>query len=89
MSDVSDEDVPRFEFDAEGHLTLSFGLYNEGWREAVCVECGEPIPWVLDMFSFKHNGRGGFDLGHASCLWTPEGFDRPKARSLHISRDAS
>lgn len=72
---------PRFEFDAEGHLTVSFGLYNEDWREAICCECGEPIRWVLDMFSFRHNSRGGYDLGHASCLWTPEGFKKPKRRA--------
>lgn len=74
-------DDPDLSFDDEGRLVLSFGLHNASWREAVCCECGEPIRWVLDMFSFKHNDRGSFDLGHAWCLWTPEGFDRARAKS--------
>lgn len=82
---VSGENQPLIKFDAEGRLTLSFGLYNERWREPVCVECGEPIRWVLDMFSFQQNRHGGYDLGHAWCLWTPEGFEEPQQKAEAVS----
>jgi hypothetical protein len=86
VAPVSDEiQDPLLSFDAEGQLQLWFGLMNERFREAMCCECGEPIQWVLDMFSFKHNDRGSFDLGHAWCLWTPEGFDNAKARASEAS----
>jgi len=77
-------DQPDLRFDEAGRLVLSFGLYNEGFREALCCECGQPIQWVLDMFSFKHNDRGGFELGHAWCLWAPEGFTRAKAKASDL-----
>jgi hypothetical protein len=85
MTNNGDNVEPLIQFE-DGRLTLSFGLYNESWREAICCECGQPIKWVLDMFSFKHNDRGGFDLGHAWCLWTPEGFDRAKAKASQNGR---
>jgi hypothetical protein len=44
--------------------------------EAVCPKCGEPIRWVLDMFSFTTgmDETHPFTLTHARCAWTPEGF---------------
>lgn len=64
-------DTFRFEFDPDGTLRMRG---RDGWQEAVCCECGEPIRWVLDMFSFKNTGDASFALGHARCLWTREAF---------------
>lgn len=88
MADPIESQDPLLTFE-HGGLALSFGLYNERFREAICCECGEPIRWVLDMFSFKHNERGGFDLGHAWCLWTPEAFDTGKAKAEHSGRHSA
>lgn len=79
--EVVNEQFPTLAFDDDGRLTLSFGSMNERYAEPYCCECGQPISWVLDMFSFKHNGRGGYDLGHAWCLWTPAAFEKFKAKA--------
>lgn len=66
-----------FGFDAGGRFVVDRPL-GEVPREPVCCECGEPIAWVLDMFSFKAT-TGRWLLGHARCLWTDDAFDREKA----------
>ena len=60
----------RFEFDDEGVLRLRG---RDGWREAICPVCHEPIRWALDMFSFSTGDD--HTLQHARCAWTPEAFD--------------
>lgn len=75
------EKVPVFTFDKHGHLSLDFGLWNDGWREAICPKCHTPIRWVLDMASFTSVEPHGHLLAHARCVWLPEAFlrqvDRP------------
>jgi hypothetical protein len=67
-------DPMRFEFNAAGELELN-GRDHEPW-EANCAVCGEPIRWVLDMFSFTtHPHR----LAHARCAWTKEAFATQRA----------
>lgn len=61
----------RLEFDANGHLFIEG---RDGWQEAVCVICDEPIRWCLDMFSFTTGFPHG--LAHARCVWTGEAFLR-------------
>lgn len=74
---------PLLQIDEQtGELTLDFGLHMENFNEAKCSECGKPIRWVLDMFSFKTNGRGTFSLGHARCLWTKNGFRTQEALAV-------
>lgn len=73
--------LPDFYIDNDGRLVMSFGLYHEQFVEPLCCECGQPVRWVLDMFSFKSSGRGDFLLGHAECLWTSDGFDKARARA--------
>jgi hypothetical protein len=62
-------DTFRFEFDEDGHFVLQG---REGWREPICVICGKPIAWVLDMFSFTTGPP--YRLGHARCLWQDSAF---------------
>lgn len=66
-------DPHRFDF-YDGRLVMEG---REGWQEAVCPICDEPIRWCLDMFSFTT----GYPhmLAHARCVWTPEAFDRELA----------
>lgn len=73
-------DPMRFEFDDDGVLHLRG---REGWREAVCPKCDDPIRWVLDMASFLTLEDGSYRLAHARCAWIPEAFDaeRKKAQS--------
>ena len=54
---------------------------RDGWREPVCPECGDPIRWVLDMASFRHDGGRGYVMCHARCVWTPEAFRREARRA--------
>lgn len=61
----------RLEFDDDGTL---WQRGREGWREPVCGVCDDPIRWVLDMASFKHEADG-FVMCHARCVWTKEAFD--------------
>ena len=63
-------DPQRFVF-RDGQL---WHLGREGWREAVCPVCNEPIQWCLDMFSFTTGWP--HILAHARCVWTPEAFER-------------
>lgn len=75
-------DVFRFEFreeDGEEHLRLEG---RDGWREAVCPICHEPIKWVLDMFSFTTGYP--YRLAHARCVWEPEAFERESTVSLMV-----
>ena len=71
-------DPQRFEFRADGAL---WHLGRDGWQEAICPLCHEPIQWCLDMFSFTT----GFPhrLAHARCVWTPEAFEREIERAAH------
>jgi hypothetical protein len=69
----------RLEFDEDGTLRLRG---SNGWREAKCVTCGEPIRWVLDMASFVNQRDGSFALAHARCAWLPEAFDDQKKRAM-------
>lgn len=63
-------DIFRFEFWPDGTLRL---LGYDGWREAVCSVCHEPIQWILDMFSFRSDPPG-HSLAHARCVWTKNAF---------------
>ena len=54
---------------------LTLDLFEDrDTTEPLCVECGEPIRWVLDMMSFKHLGGLRYQAGHARCLWRKEAF---------------
>lgn len=77
---------PLLTFDEAGRLVLDYGLMNQRYQQASCCVCDEPVRWVLDMFSFRHNDRGTYDLGHAWCLWTPEAFDNAKKLAAHAAR---
>lgn len=44
------------------------------WMEVNCCKCGEPIRWILDMWSFENLGGGVLVAGHARCLWSKDGF---------------
>lgn len=67
----------RLEFDDDGSLHQRG---REGWREAVCPVCSEPIRWVLEMMSFTRD-ETGFALAHARCVWTREAFGREALRA--------
>lgn len=71
-------DPMNFEFDDAGVFHLG-GF--DGWREAICPICEQPIRWVLDMFSFLSLDKGTYRLAHARCAWTPEAFDVEKAKT--------
>ena len=59
----------RLVFYPDGTLHLEG---RDGPWEANCSECGEPIRWVLDMFSFTTGPT--YRLAHARCVWTPGAF---------------
>lgn len=42
--------------------------------EPPCAVCGEPIRWVLDMFSYTTGYP--HELAHARCVWRKVAFQR-------------
>jgi hypothetical protein len=69
---VVDWNTFRFEF-RDDQLWLEG---RDGWREAICPVCNEPIRWCLDMFTFSTGYP--YILCHARCSWQPDAFDRQR-----------
>lgn len=42
------------------------------WMECLCATCGDPIRWVLDVWSFVRDPDGSFSAVHGECAWTEE-----------------
>ena len=58
---------------------------NSGWWEAKCAECGEPLRWILDMWSFRI-AHARVEAVHARCAWTAEAFTNEAKRAAREAR---
>ena len=76
-------DPVRLEFYPDGTLHLNG---RDGQWEPICSECGKPILWVLDMYSFTAGPI--HRLAHAHCLWTKLAFFREANLVKHTKEPA-